>query len=219
MATVHGHRDCGAVDVAGRLRRRSHRPGRAAARLVRKRPGRDPERQPQLTFRTSQASAQYLREAIERAGAVVTERRLCNVADGWGGTHPWGFRCSWSPTPSPGMAARGRAVQVRHRRSRAGGGAGQGPPPGRGGPRSAGPTSPSSAWTSACWTRCASTWCPCCSARTSASSTTCRPRRPRWRDPASSRRRRYPSHLRVSARAAAGPEDLGVAGATTAAKR
>ncbi len=49
-----------------------------------------PTANPQLTFRTSQASAQYLREAIEQAGAVVTGRRLFDVAGGWSGTHPWG---------------------------------------------------------------------------------------------------------------------------------
>ncbi len=49
-----------------------------------------PTANPQLTFRTPQASARYLREAIERAGAVVTGRRPFDVADAWGGTHPWG---------------------------------------------------------------------------------------------------------------------------------
>jgi dihydrofolate reductase len=42
------------------------------------------------TFRTSEASARYLRESMERTGALVTGRRLFDVAGGWGGTHPWG---------------------------------------------------------------------------------------------------------------------------------
>jgi len=61
-------------------------------------PTANPER---WTFRTSQASARYLREAIERAGAVVTGRRPFDVAGGWDGTPPWGCPCSWSPTPCP----------------------------------------------------------------------------------------------------------------------
>jgi hypothetical protein len=65
-----------------------------------------PTANPQLTFRTSQASAHYLREAIERAGAVVAGRRLFDVAGGWGGTHPWGCRCSWSPISSTACSAR-----------------------------------------------------------------------------------------------------------------
>jgi dihydrofolate reductase len=42
------------------------------------------------TFRTSDASAGYLREIMERIGAIVTGRRLFDVAGGWGGNHPWG---------------------------------------------------------------------------------------------------------------------------------
>jgi dihydrofolate reductase len=42
------------------------------------------------TFRTSEASARYLRESMERTGALVTGRRLFDVAGGWDGTHPWG---------------------------------------------------------------------------------------------------------------------------------
>lgn len=42
------------------------------------------------TFRTSEASARYLRESMQRIGALVAGRRLFDVG-GWGQTgHPWG---------------------------------------------------------------------------------------------------------------------------------
>ncbi len=43
-----------------------------------------------LTFRTSQASASYLRDAIANVGALIAGRHLFDVAQGWGGTHPTG---------------------------------------------------------------------------------------------------------------------------------
>jgi dihydrofolate reductase len=50
-------------------------------------PTADPER---WTFRTSQASARYLREALERVGAIVAGRRLFDVGR-WGEHgHPYG---------------------------------------------------------------------------------------------------------------------------------
>jgi dihydrofolate reductase len=50
-----------------------------------------PTAQPERwTFRTSEASARYLRESLQRTGAIVAGRRLFDVAGGWGGTHPWG---------------------------------------------------------------------------------------------------------------------------------
>jgi dihydrofolate reductase len=41
-------------------------------------------------FRTSQASAQVLRDALAHSGALVTGRRNFDIADGWGGNHPLG---------------------------------------------------------------------------------------------------------------------------------
>ncbi|WP_426502240.1 dihydrofolate reductase family protein [Dactylosporangium sp. McL0621] len=49
-----------------------------------------PSRFPQRwTFHTSKASAEWLRESMDNAGAIVTGRRLFDYTDGWGGTHPW----------------------------------------------------------------------------------------------------------------------------------
>ena len=42
------------------------------------------------TFRTSQASAEYMREALAGAGALITGRHLFDITQGWGGTHPVG---------------------------------------------------------------------------------------------------------------------------------
>lgn len=41
-------------------------------------------------FRTSAASAGYLREMMASLGAIVSGRRLFDVAGGWGGSHPLG---------------------------------------------------------------------------------------------------------------------------------
>ena len=50
-------------------------------------PTANPER---WTFRTSQASARYLRETMARTGALVAGRRLFDIG-GWGEVgHPWG---------------------------------------------------------------------------------------------------------------------------------
>jgi hypothetical protein len=46
-----------------------------------------PTANPEMTFRTSQASAEYLRD-FERAGALVVGRRQFDVAGGWSGRHP-----------------------------------------------------------------------------------------------------------------------------------
>ncbi|GCD94591.1 dihydrofolate reductase family protein [Embleya hyalina] len=40
------------------------------------------------TFRTSEASARHLRKTLVDAGAVVAGRRLFDLTDGWGGSHP-----------------------------------------------------------------------------------------------------------------------------------
>jgi dihydrofolate reductase len=42
------------------------------------------------TFKTSAASAEYMRDAMASVGALITGRRLFDVANGWGGTHPVG---------------------------------------------------------------------------------------------------------------------------------
>lgn len=42
------------------------------------------------TFRTSQASAEYMREALAGAGALIMGRHLFDITQGWGGTHPVG---------------------------------------------------------------------------------------------------------------------------------
>jgi hypothetical protein len=42
------------------------------------------------TFRTFEASATHLREALSNVGALIAGRRLCDVAKGWGGHPPIG---------------------------------------------------------------------------------------------------------------------------------
>lgn len=42
------------------------------------------------TFRMSQASADYMREALAGVGALITGRHLFDITQGWGGTHPLG---------------------------------------------------------------------------------------------------------------------------------
>ncbi|MFU8873583.1 dihydrofolate reductase family protein [Micromonospora sp. SL4-19] len=47
-----------------------------------------PTANPDLTMRTSAASAEHLRELNERTGALVVGRRLFDMTNGWGGRHP-----------------------------------------------------------------------------------------------------------------------------------
>ncbi|MCW3842307.1 dihydrofolate reductase family protein [Micromonospora yasonensis] len=47
-----------------------------------------PTANPDMTMRTSAASAQHLRELTERTGALVVGRRLFDMTNGWGGRHP-----------------------------------------------------------------------------------------------------------------------------------
>jgi dihydrofolate reductase len=47
-----------------------------------------PTANPNLTFRTSEASAAHLRDAFASVGALIAGRRLFDVAGGWGGRHP-----------------------------------------------------------------------------------------------------------------------------------
>lgn len=42
-----------------------------------------------MTFRVSPASAEHLRRLQAEVGAMLTGRRTFEVADGWGGQHPW----------------------------------------------------------------------------------------------------------------------------------
>lgn len=49
-----------------------------------------PSADPRWTFRTSEASAEHLREALASVGALVVGRRLFDIAQGWGGNHPMG---------------------------------------------------------------------------------------------------------------------------------
>ncbi len=42
-----------------------------------------------MTFRVSAASADHLRSLTAEIGAMLTGRRTFEVADGWGGQHPW----------------------------------------------------------------------------------------------------------------------------------
>ena len=42
------------------------------------------------TFRMSSASADYMREALNGAGALIAGRHLFDITQGWGGTHPLG---------------------------------------------------------------------------------------------------------------------------------
>jgi dihydrofolate reductase len=43
---------------------------------------------PELTFHVTPQSAQFWRDSIARAGALVVGRTLFDVTDGWGGRHP-----------------------------------------------------------------------------------------------------------------------------------
>ncbi len=44
-----------------------------------------------FTFRVSQPSAEHLRSLTTEIGAMLTGRRTFEVANGWGGQHPWGI--------------------------------------------------------------------------------------------------------------------------------
>src|SRR6266511_2166616 len=141
------------------------------------------------TFRTSEASAGYLRESMGRIGALVAGRRLFDIGR-WGEHgHPYGVPVfvvthdvpqGWPREDAP-LPITFVTDGVEHAVAQAKTTAGEG------WVGVAGPTSPSSAWTPACSTRCGSTWCPSCSARASATSTSSRTRRSHWRIHGSSR--------------------------------
>jgi len=42
-----------------------------------------------MAFHVSQPSAEHLRSLQAEVGAMLTGRRTFEVADGWGGQHPW----------------------------------------------------------------------------------------------------------------------------------
>jgi len=42
-----------------------------------------------MTFRVSAPSADHLRSLVAEVGAMLTGRRTFEVAEGWGGQHPW----------------------------------------------------------------------------------------------------------------------------------
>ena len=42
-----------------------------------------------MTFHVSPPSAEHLRSLVAEIGAMLTGRRTFEVADGWGGRHPW----------------------------------------------------------------------------------------------------------------------------------
>jgi dihydrofolate reductase len=42
------------------------------------------------TFKTSAASAEYMRDSMASIGALITGRHLFDITQGWGGTHPVG---------------------------------------------------------------------------------------------------------------------------------
>jgi dihydrofolate reductase len=44
----------------------------------------------QVTFSMTEASAAYMRAAMDGVGAIVAGRRLYDIARGWGGLHPMG---------------------------------------------------------------------------------------------------------------------------------
>ena len=44
-----------------------------------------------FTFHVSAASARHLRALMSEVGAMLTGRRTFDLADGWGGQHPWGI--------------------------------------------------------------------------------------------------------------------------------
>ncbi len=49
-----------------------------------------PSASPKWSFHTTQTSALHLRDALATAGALIVGRRLYEVAQAWGGTHPIG---------------------------------------------------------------------------------------------------------------------------------
>ncbi|WP_433018778.1 dihydrofolate reductase family protein [Kribbella sp. CA-294648] len=91
-----------------------------------------PTRQPdRLTYRTNSATAAYLRELIDETGAIVVGRRLFDVTNGWGGSHPSGVPvfvvthqppADWSNTDTPfSFVTDGVAAAIEKAKAVAGG--------------------------------------------------------------------------------------------------
>jgi hypothetical protein len=69
----------------------------------------------EMVFRVSPQSAEMLREAHSRMGAMVTGRRTFDIANGGGGSPPWAYRPSSPPIPS---RKNGSTRDLRSRSSR-----------------------------------------------------------------------------------------------------
>jgi len=50
-----------------------------------------PTATPEIKIRLGEADYRYMRDVFERTGVFVTGRRLFDLNDGWGGTHPLGL--------------------------------------------------------------------------------------------------------------------------------
>ena len=71
-----------------------------------------PTGNPDFTFRVSAPSAEHLRGLMTEAGAFLTGRRTFEVANGWGGRHPWGVPAFVVTHQVPdGWPRRGSTVQ------------------------------------------------------------------------------------------------------------
>jgi hypothetical protein len=115
-----------------------------------------------MTFHVSAPSADHLRGLQAEVGAMLTGRRTFEVADGWGGQHPWDVPASSSPTTCP------RAGHGPARQSSSSPTASKAPLlernrlPARSPWECTAPKRSSSAWTPGCSTRSTSIWLPCC---------------------------------------------------------
>jgi hypothetical protein len=52
-------------------------------------------------FNVDKDSAEVLGNMLTNAGALITGRRLFDIANGWNDTHPAGAKVWWSPTIRP----------------------------------------------------------------------------------------------------------------------
>jgi dihydrofolate reductase len=71
---------------------------------------------PAVTFRTSEASAEVIRDALASVGAIVGGRTYFDLANGWGGQHPMGvptFVVTHRPPPE-GWPADNDAIRFVH---------------------------------------------------------------------------------------------------------
>src|SRR6266511_3136048 len=115
-----------------------------------------------MTFHVSAPSADHLRGLMAEVGAMLTGRRTFEVADGWGGQHPWDVPAFVATTTCP-TAGHGPTRQSSSsptaskapllERNRL---------PARSPWECTAPKRSSSAWTPGCSTRSTSIWLPCC---------------------------------------------------------